>query len=159
LRCRRPRPTRDVVQKPVPGTGRIRGRVRRGQGRPRISPRWAGNAVDELSLFWCRAWHRTWRMTRTASPKLCAYAGLSALGLLAALVLGRPELAVLATPFALLLFVGLASAREPDLDVVFELDRDRAIEGDELELALEIRAHSHIERLELHIRLPDTFEL
>jgi uncharacterized protein (DUF58 family) len=98
-------------------------------------------------------------VTRTASPKLGAYAGLSALGLLAALVLGRPELAVLATPFALLLFVGLASAREPDLDVAFELDRDRAIEGDELELALEIRAHSHIERLELHVRLPDTLQL
>ena len=98
-------------------------------------------------------------MTRTASPKLGAYAGLSALGLLAALVLGRPELAVLATPFALLLFVGLASARDPDLDVAFELERDRAIEGDELELAIEVRAHTHVERIELHLRLPDTFEV
>jgi uncharacterized protein (DUF58 family) len=98
-------------------------------------------------------------MKRTASPKLGAYAGLSALGLLAALVLGRPEFAVLATPFALLLFAGLGSAREPDFVVGLTLDRERALEGDELTLEIELEARSPIERLELHVRLPDTFEV
>ena len=69
-------------------------------------------------------------MKRTASPKLGAYAGLAALGLLAALTLGRPELAVLAAPFALILFAGLAAAREPELLVWLELDKERAVEGD-----------------------------
>src|SRR5437764_775674 len=98
-------------------------------------------------------------MKRTASPKLGAYAGLAALGLLAALVLGRPELAVLATPFALLLFAGLASAREPDFVVGLTLDRDRALEGDEVTIVIELEARSPIERLELHVDLPETFEI
>ena len=49
-------------------------------------------------------------MTRAATPKLGAHAGLAGVGLLAALVLGRAELAVLAAPFALVLFFGLALA-------------------------------------------------
>ena len=40
-------------------------------------------------------------MTRAATPKLGAYAGLASLGLLAALALRRPELVALAAPFAL----------------------------------------------------------
>ena len=98
-------------------------------------------------------------MKRTASPKLGAYAGLSALGLLAALVLGRPELAVLATPFALILFVGLASAREPDFAVALTLDRERALEGDEIAVEIELEARTPIERLELHVDLPETLEV
>ncbi|MHB8641400.1 MAG: DUF58 domain-containing protein [Gaiellaceae bacterium] len=93
-------------------------------------------------------------MKRTAAPKLGAYAGLAALGLLAALVLGRPELAVLASPFALLLFAGIASAREPDFLVSLELDRDRAIEGDEVTIRIDLEAITPIERLELHVPLP-----
>jgi uncharacterized protein (DUF58 family) len=96
---------------------------------------------------------------RTASPKLGAYAGLAALGLLGALTLGRPELAVLASPFALILFVGLAAAREPDLLVSLALDRDRAIEGDIVSVTIDLHARTPIERLELHVPLPDTFEL
>jgi uncharacterized protein (DUF58 family) len=96
---------------------------------------------------------------RTASPKLGAYAGLAALGLLAALALGRPELAVLATPFALVLFAGLAAAREPDLRVALELDRDRAVEGEVITITIDLRARAPVERLELHVPLPETFEL
>ncbi len=98
-------------------------------------------------------------MKRTASPKLGAYAGLAALGLLAALAVGRPELAVLATPFALLLFAGLATAREPNFFVDFTLDRERAVEGDEVTLQIELEARTAVERLELHVRLPETFEI
>jgi uncharacterized protein (DUF58 family) len=96
---------------------------------------------------------------RTASPKLGAYAGLAALGLLAALALGRPELAVLASPFALVLFAGLAPAREPDLLVSLHLDRDRAIEGEIVTITIDLHARTPVERLELHVPLPETFEL
>jgi uncharacterized protein (DUF58 family) len=98
-------------------------------------------------------------MKRTASPKLGAYAGLAALGLLAALVLGRPELAVVAGPFALLLFAGLATAREPEFVLELELDRERAIEGDRVTIQIDLEARTPIERLELHVRLPETFEI
>jgi uncharacterized protein (DUF58 family) len=96
---------------------------------------------------------------RTASPKLGAYAGLAALGLLAALVLARPELVVLATPFALLLLAGLAAAREPSFILSFALDRERAIEGDEATIEIELETRTPVERLELLVRLPETFEI
>ena len=98
-------------------------------------------------------------MKRTASPKLGAYAGLAALGLLAALVLGRPELAVLATPFALVLFAGLLAAREPEIRVALELDRERAVEGEIVTITVDLHAGTPIERLELHVPLPDNLEL
>jgi uncharacterized protein (DUF58 family) len=96
---------------------------------------------------------------RTASPKLGAYAGLAALGLLAALVLGRPELAVIATPFALVLFSGLVAAREPEILVALELDRERAVEGDIVTITIDLHARTPVERLELHVPLPDNLEL
>ncbi len=98
-------------------------------------------------------------MKRTASPKLGAYAGLAALGLLAALTLGRPELAILASPFALILFAGLAASREPEILVWLELDRERAVEGDIVTITIDLRARTPVERLELHVPLPETFEL
>jgi uncharacterized protein (DUF58 family) len=96
---------------------------------------------------------------RTASPKLGAYAGLAALGLLAALTLGRPEFAILASPFALILFAGLAVAREPEILVWLELDRERAVEDDIVTITIDLRARTPVERLELHVPLPETFEL
>jgi uncharacterized protein (DUF58 family) len=96
---------------------------------------------------------------RTASPKLGAYAGLAALGLLAALVLGRPELAVLATPFALVLFAGFVVARPPELRLSLELDHDRAVEGDIVTITIGLESRAPIERLELHVPLPETFEI
>jgi uncharacterized protein (DUF58 family) len=93
-------------------------------------------------------------MSRRASPRLGAYAGLSALLLLASLVLGRPELVVLAAPLALLLAVGLVLARAPDVDVACELSADRALEGDELTANLHVRATGAVERLEVLLALP-----
>ena len=69
-------------------------------------------------------------MTRAATPKLGAYAGLAGAGLLAALVLGRPELAALAAPFALLLVVGLSLAETPRLSAFLELGTERQVEGE-----------------------------
>ena len=94
-------------------------------------------------------------MTRAASPKLGAYAGLVALGLLAALVLGLPELVALSAPFALTLAVGLASAHEPHLDVGVRLGSERALEGDEVPLIVELRSGpATIERAEVLVALP-----
>ena len=49
-------------------------------------------------------------MTRSATGKLRVYVVLAGLGLLAALALGRPELAALASPFAVFVALGLAVA-------------------------------------------------
>ena len=56
---------------------------------------------------------RSARVTRTGSPRIVGYAALAALGLIGGLALRRPELAVVAAPFALILAIGLRSAREP----------------------------------------------
>jgi uncharacterized protein (DUF58 family) len=93
-------------------------------------------------------------MTRTATPKLAAYAGLAALGLLAALATRLPELAAVAAPFALVPVLGLAFARRPELDVEVSLDRDRALEGEELELEVKLVPEVGAERAEVLLELP-----
>jgi uncharacterized protein (DUF58 family) len=94
-------------------------------------------------------------VTRSATPKLGAYAALAGLGLIAALVLGRPELAALAAPFALLLAVGLSLAEEPRVRGTLELDHERQVEGEGVAALLELRAEAPVDRLELLLDLPD----
>jgi len=94
-------------------------------------------------------------MKRTASPKLGAYAGLTAFGLLAALVLGQPLVVALAAPFALVLVGGLLLAEDPRLEAVLRVDRERALEGDEIVLELELWSPRELPRVDVLIRLPD----
>lgn len=97
-------------------------------------------------------------MTRAATPKLGAYAALAGTGVLAALVLGRPELAALAAPFAVVLAAGLSLAREPRVQATLELDRERQVEGEEVTAYLELRADAQVANLELLLDLPDGVE-
>ena len=96
---------------------------------------------------------------RGLTPKFGAYAALSALGLIAALVVRRPELAVLAAPFALTLALGVVLARRPDVRISAELERERAIEDDEVELRLDVYARTGAGRLELRVDLPAELEV
>jgi uncharacterized protein (DUF58 family) len=94
-------------------------------------------------------------VTRAATTKLGAYAALAGVGLIAALVLGRPEPAALAAPFALLLVVGLSLAEPPRIGALFDLDAERQVEGEPVEALLELRAGNSIPRLELLFDLPN----
>jgi uncharacterized protein (DUF58 family) len=94
-------------------------------------------------------------LTRYASPKLAAYAGLSAVGLLTALVLARPELVALTAPFLLALAGGLALATPPRLSVAVELDENRALEGDEVGAHVVVESSTPVDRLDLYLALPD----
>ena len=94
-------------------------------------------------------------MRRAATPKLGAYAGLTALGLIASLVLGLPELVVLAAPFALVAAAGLALVEQPSPDVSVEVERERAIEGDEVEVTLRLHSPVDVEQLDVLLHLPD----
>lgn len=93
-------------------------------------------------------------MTRTASPKLGAYAGLAALGLLAALATRRPELVALAAPFAVMAATGLVLVRRPSIDAQVELERDRALEDEEVEARVSLFAEHGAERIEVLLELP-----
>jgi len=93
-------------------------------------------------------------VTRAATAKLGAYTALAGLGLVAALVIGRPELAALAAPFAGELVVGLSLAQAPRLDAVFAIDRERELEGRTVVAELELRSERPVTRLELLVDLP-----
>jgi uncharacterized protein (DUF58 family) len=98
-------------------------------------------------------------VTTYASPKLGAYASLAGLGLLGALLVGRPEPAALAAPFALACVVGLTLARRPRFEFSIALDRARALEGEEVFLDVEIVAHTPIAWLQIHMPLPAGLEV
>lgn len=98
-------------------------------------------------------------MKRSVTPKLGAYVVLTALGLLAALVFARAEPAVLAAPFGVVLAAGLALAREPELRVALELDRERVLEQDEVTLVVDLYARRAASRLEVLVELPRELEL
>jgi uncharacterized protein (DUF58 family) len=91
---------------------------------------------------------------RRPSPKLTGYTGLAATALLAGLALRRPELVALGAPLALLLAVGLALAREPEVRLEVALDRDRAVEGDEATMTFTLHAAAAVARLELLPEVP-----
>jgi uncharacterized protein (DUF58 family) len=93
-------------------------------------------------------------MTRRLAPKLAPYVALAAAGLLAALATRLPELVALAAPFALLPAVSLLLTREPRIDVDVRLDRERALEGDELELVVAFDADVGADRLDVFVELP-----
>ncbi len=98
-------------------------------------------------------------MTPSASPRVTAYAALAAVFLFAALVLRRPELAVLALPFALPPALGLALARAPELEVDVEVERATAVEHDELAVAVAVSTRAPVERLELVLVVPEGLEV
>jgi uncharacterized protein (DUF58 family) len=81
------------------------------------------------------------------SPKLALYAAFAAASFIAALTLGRPELAGLGAPFALVLAVGL-SLPPPQVEASLRLNRERVLEGDEIEAELSL---SSSESCEVHV--------
>jgi uncharacterized protein (DUF58 family) len=98
-------------------------------------------------------------MRPSASPRVTAYAGLAALFLLAALAFRRPELVVVAAPFALLPALGLRLARAPQIRVWASLERETALEEEELVLELTVGSDYPVERLELLLAVPEGLEV
>jgi uncharacterized protein (DUF58 family) len=93
-------------------------------------------------------------LKRSYTPKVGAYAGLAAFGLFASLAAGLPELVALAAPFALAAVLDLVLTERPRLEVVFDVDRERALERDEIRATLTLHAGSSMERLEVLLDLP-----
>ena len=93
-------------------------------------------------------------MKRRAGPRLEAYAVVAAIGLAASLALRRPELAVAAAPFVLLLTAATPQAREPKLEVRFTVADERTLEETDVEAELVVRADVPVDRLELLLELP-----
>jgi uncharacterized protein (DUF58 family) len=98
-------------------------------------------------------------MTRSPSPKVGAYAGLAALGLLAAVALRLPELVLLAAPFAVVATLGAFQVRTPRIELEVELDRERALEGELLDVSIRFALGDAVERLDVLLELPAGLEV
>jgi uncharacterized protein (DUF58 family) len=94
-------------------------------------------------------------MTHTESPRLVVYAGLAAIGLIAGLAVGRVELVALAAPFALAAAVGASLGREPQLRGTLVLDRERALESEDVRATLELSGADGASRIDVLLPLPD----
>ncbi len=92
-------------------------------------------------------------MTALISSRLPAYAALAAAGLVAGLALGRVEPVALAAPFVLALVAAVAG-RRPDVSARLSLDRDRALESDDVTATIELFSPGDVDRLELLVPLP-----
>jgi uncharacterized protein (DUF58 family) len=97
-------------------------------------------------------------VTRAGNPRLLGYATLAALGLLAALAIRRPELAVVAAPFALFLALG-SRARDPGLEVTVDLSTERTLEEDEVPMTVTLRTERAIDGLDIVVELPRGVDL
>jgi uncharacterized protein (DUF58 family) len=93
-------------------------------------------------------------MTRFDSPRIVSYAGLAAFGLIAGLVAGRVELVALAAPFALAAVVGAALVRDPQVSATIAVDRDRALEGEDVHVLVELSAPAGADRVDAYLPLP-----
>jgi len=94
-------------------------------------------------------------MTHTESPRLVVYAGLAAIGLIAGLAVGRVELVALAAPFALAAAVCASLGREPQLRGTLVLDRERALESEDVRATLELSGADGASRIDVLLPLPD----
>jgi uncharacterized protein (DUF58 family) len=92
-------------------------------------------------------------VTRFTAPRLPAYAALAASGLVAGLAIGRVEPIALAAPFVLALVAAVASNR-PEVSVEISLDRDRALEGEEVTATIALSAPRGADRFDALLRLP-----
>jgi uncharacterized protein (DUF58 family) len=98
-------------------------------------------------------------VTRAGNSRITGYAALAAVGLVGALTLRRPELAIVAAPFALLLVAGTRGATDPRVEAELAVASERTLEGDEVSAVCTVRAERAVERIELLLELPRGVEV
>ncbi len=79
------------------------------------------------------------RLSGAPSTRIAGLLALAGTGVIAGLASGHPELAVLAAPFLVLVGVGLALVRRPQLAATIELRRERVLEGEGTQVRVELR--------------------
>jgi uncharacterized protein (DUF58 family) len=91
-------------------------------------------------------------VTGFTSWRVPVYGAFAAAALVAGLASGRVEPVALAAPF-LLALVAAVVEREPRVSVGLSLDRERALEGDEVTATIELSAPARVDRIELLLPL------
>jgi uncharacterized protein (DUF58 family) len=90
----------------------------------------------------------------SSSPKLVGYLWLAGLGLLGAILFGRPAAAEIGICFFVAVIAGLIGMVRPKLLLSVRLDRERVLEGEEVSADLEIDAQSAMPWLKVLVPLP-----
>lgn len=93
------------------------------------------------------------------SPRLAAYLLFGGGCLLAALAMRRPEPVVLGVPLLLAVALALAGSAPPELTATGAFDRDRALEGEEVELLVTVVAARAVPVLEIAVTPPRNLEV
>jgi uncharacterized protein (DUF58 family) len=89
-----------------------------------------------------------------ASPKLFRWVVLIAAALFTGLATGRPELIVVAFPFVVTMAVGVASSARVNVDIDWQVDKDRVIENEEVEGIVSIGSGPTGASVEVGIAVP-----
>src|SRR5581483_7877686 len=91
------------------------------------------------------------RRAMRASPtrKLQLYVAAAAVGAVAGLALGLPQLVAIAAPFAVYVAVGLVLTRKPQLTIEVTVARRRALEDEPVLVCLTVMAGSAVDGLAL----------
>jgi uncharacterized protein (DUF58 family) len=90
---------------------------------------------------------------RHGTARLTAYGTVTVIGLFAAIVSGRAELAALAAPFALLFVGGLVLAETPTIHGRLALDAERVMEGDTVAATVTLTTDIAVARVEVLVPL------
>jgi len=93
-------------------------------------------------------------VTGTLSDRVPSAIFLAGLGLLSGVLFHRIDLVALGAPFALLALAGLVVSEPPPLDAQLEVARDRAVEGDQLDVRLRLSSPVTIPRVEVVVDPP-----
>ena len=96
-------------------------------------------------------------MTASSTPKLRLFLGLAGVALVGGLLLGRVELIALAAPLIVAATMSLASTHRPDVRVTLDVEMERCLERDELDLRIELVCDEGAEEVEVGVRVPAAF--
>lgn len=94
------------------------------------------------------------QLARRPTPRLRSYLVLGAGGLVAGVVLGRPEPVLLVAPLLLAALAALLLVEDPSVSIRASLIAERVLEGDEVQLDVELGSPHAVPWLELGVSLP-----
>jgi uncharacterized protein (DUF58 family) len=90
-----------------------------------------------------------------ATAKVVAYATLTSIGLLAAVVFGNVAIVGLSAPFGLALVIGLLAHVDPLPEINLDIDSSQIIEGGRATIAMEISTRTVISRCDIALSIPN----
>lgn len=93
-------------------------------------------------------------MSRQVTPRFVIVTGAGVAGSVAAILTSTPSLAVVTVALLAWSLIGVLTHDWPELEIVVSTSHDRVVEGDHVEVAVEVFAHTAVDWLELSLDTP-----